>query len=230
MGASKEPKLRWRTKLRTPAPTDVDGAFSAVEGYFIWVDGDDHAARSWDPVYAQRLDLLDHHPGFAAELAHLRVTAPSPDATAAAAAKWQVTEADLAAILAGRPLTDTGDKIFVELGPTEFVLHVPRPLTAARRKAIERWAIETRRWPQLHESADGAAWQGQRDAHQARNLMARLDWYDRWMAGERPRDIAESLSPAEAALLPEENIRTTLQRIHEQLKRISPEGLRSPAP
>jgi len=230
VGASKEPKLRWRTKLRTPASTDTDGPFSAVEGYFIWLDGDDEAARSWDGVYAQRLELLDHHPGFAGDLAHLRLAEPSPDALGAAAAKWQVAEADLAAILAERPLTDTGDKIFIELSPTEFVLHVPRPLTAARRMAIERWAIETRHWPQLHEGAGGAEWQVQRDAHKARKLVARLDWYDRWMNGERPRDIADSLSPADAALLPEENIRTTLQRIHEQLKRISPEGLTSPGP
>jgi hypothetical protein len=149
----------------------------------------------------------------------------------AAAEKWKITEMDLVAYVEDRDSFDAfGDTILVEFRPTEFVVHIPRPLTSARRETLKRWMTTTRRWPQLHEWSEGADWHTEPDAHLAPELVARLDWYDRWQAGERARDIADSLPPEKGDPIPEEVVRNTLQRIHRQLERISPEGLKSPAP
>ncbi len=113
------------------------------------------------------------------------------------------------------------------------MLRIPRPLTSARREAVKRWLIETRSWPWLRESTDGSKWQSQSDAHVAPEAVARLDWYERWQAGERPAEIAESLPAGvggRSVRISEETVRTTLQRIHEQLKRISSDGLKTPGP
>lgn len=229
--ARARPQLRWKKKSRDALPTEPGAAYEPIEGYYIWLGDDEQPTRSWDAVYAQRLAFLAHHPGFGHDVQALQSGEPQQDAIVSAAAKWQITEPDLRAYIEDRDELDSfGDKIFVALRPTEFVVHIPRPLTSARREAVKRWMTDTHRWPHLHEWSDGAEWHEEQHAHLAPDLVARLEWYDRWQAGERPRDILESLPVEIAGETPEEVIRNALQRIHQQLERISPEGLKSPGP
>jgi hypothetical protein len=225
-------ELRWAWRHAKSTPTEPGVSYRPIDGYYMWVAKEDESPETWDPMYAQRRALLAHHPGFRAHIEHLRTCEPaSDDQLVAAAEKWQITEMDLIACVEGGDSFDTfGDKILVELRPTEFVVHIPRPLTSARRETLKRWMTDTRHWPQLHEWSGGTEWHKQPDAHLAPDLIARLDWYDRWQAGERPGDIHDSLPPEAARKVPEEVIRNTIQRIHRQLQRISPEGLKSPGP
>lgn len=229
--APDKPQLRWKRKDRNSLPSAPGVVFKPVAGYYIWLGDAEQPSRSWDPVYAQRLAFLNHHPGFRHDVEALRDANPPDESIASIAGKWQLTERDLRAYIEDDDALDAlGDTIFVELRPAEYVVHIPRPLTRARIDAVKQWLTEARRLPWIHEWSGGDALHRQKDAHLSPQLVAHLDWYDRWQEGEGPRDIANSLDPLIAEKWPEENIRTTLQRIHRELRAISPEGLKSPGP
>ena len=216
----------------------------AVIGYYVWLkpknspgetsDGPVVGMRvEPDPIYEEHLDFLGHHPSFIAALAEL---GESPDQAhvESVAAKWELTPAHVrefaSAAASGQEsveLDPEGGLVYVELQPTEYVLHVPRPLPPERREVIIRWAREVWKWPKAIGGGRLATQKSGHPAHQARH---RLEWYDRWNAGESPHAIWDSLPPEMALMINEWGVRNTLQQIHRRMREISPQGLRTPGP
>ena len=207
-----------------------------VARYWIWARPDDSDRPPADPQFEEHLQFLSHHPGFKEELRGACSTPQEEADLHELAGRWQLPLDVLRrAIAAGdKPvqLSLYDGLPYVELKPDEYVLHVPRWLTSARKDAIQAWAREVWNWPRLIDDADGAAqaWFKPRAGHRAPQAAAHLDWYDRWHAGESSEDIWHSLDPREAAAIGAEGVRATLRSIHKRMAEIQPAGLRRPGP
>lgn len=200
-----------------------------LKGYWIWVENE---AGQADPVYAQHLELLQLHPAFRGVLEKLKKSGGSTSKLARVAATWQLTPGDLAALIDDEAphLTPEADKVFVELKTGEFVVHIPRPVTVARRAAIEAWLRTEPGWrDQAHRSGLAPAavppdWRGKRTTKRISAGDRELSWYRRWLEGESPQAIYDSL-PLADALSGIHSVRNPLIAIHERMREISPEGL-----
>jgi len=225
---------------------DVPSESGSVEGYYISLQHDGSAENDKgqparvraDEMYEERLEFLSHHPGFIEALAELAHT-PGQGALEEFAQQWAITVADLwhlaeATALGARRhvvLPPNGALVYVEPRATEFVIHVPRPVTPASREAVARWAHDAWRQPAKWSSKSEPAQPTKgKSAHLAHEAVRRVEWYDRWTAGESVQAIWDSLPSAEGAKLGESAVRTMLQYIHKRMQAISRRGLREPGP
>jgi hypothetical protein len=246
-GRRKLKRLRFYGVRCAPTPLPPRKWPDLEVGYYIWVEEAEREAAEveregpaevpLDPVYDEHLEFLAHHPGFEQAVLALREKEATAEQFSAAAAHWRITEPDLLAFVEAPDddvvLDVAGDKSFVEVRPTMFVLRIPRPVTPARRAAVEQWLKEQREWRHPVEQgetlAEGAPvrFVDIKSGYASPTLREHLDWYDRFAAGQSAREIAES---TETWRHDETFVRNTLQRIHRRMREISPRGLRSPGP
>ena len=206
-----------------------------VTRYWIWAREDDSDRPPPDPQFEEHLAFLSHHPGFQDELRGARGHPMSERRLREFGGRWQLPLDVVRRAIAAddeHVQLDVFDGLpYVELAPDEYVLHVPRWLTPARKDAVQAWAREVWNWPRLIDDVDsGQAWSQPKAGHRAPQAAAHLDWYDRWHDGESAQEIWDSLDPREAAAMGFETVRSTLRSIHKRMAEIQPSGLRSPGP
>jgi len=228
------------------------GLPTRLKGYYIWAaeheegkgaerEGSEPEATdavAVDEVYAEHLDLLAHHPGFQMELARLRAARPTRRRMGRVAGNWGLATPDLHALVEASTDDDvkfavSGDKVFVEIHPAEYVLRIPRPITPARRDAVTEWLRWERRIPRPvkpgpHDPELRTVWARQRHGHRAPKAQQHLDWYVRWHGGASAMTIYNDA--VEDGEVDPEHVRNTLRTIHRRMWEISPEGLRDDAP
>ena len=156
-------------------------------------------------AYDEHLDFLCFHPGFEAEVMRLRAADRlSSEEIDRVAGKWAMTASDLRRFVDAEggdvTLEPMADKVLVEIGATEYLVHIPRPLTPALREAVTRWLRDAGRWPRLlqDERGEGLGWRKPRSAHPAPTAREYRKWYARWNAGESVREIYRSLPDVQA--------------------------------
>jgi hypothetical protein len=178
---------------------------------------------STDPQYEEHLMFLEHHPGFLAALMVL-ARSPSEETFERFAMDWRIepddvrhmAEAQAPGALHGVRLPPLGARVRVEVYPGELVLHVPQPVSPTSRETIMKWARDAHKHPELwstEQAAKGGPPAG-KAAHEAPNAVTRLEWYDRWHAGESPHAIWDLLPQNMALMINEWGVRNTLQQIH----------------
>lgn len=206
-----------------------------------------------DPLENEQWALLQAHPGFRAALTALRedleaaygetlreqliddlaaepLSAPYP--LQAASQEWGLAPF----ILLGLALDssdewmeyfrDRANGILIRETPGEFTVRIPRPLTPAKREALQAWLKDAPR-EGLFERAYNSA--GRRRQDRSPGLLEALPWFQRWNSGEAPAAIWREVSRKDRRLtFPQ--FHAQLVRIWQRLRAISPQGIRPDRP
>jgi len=242
--------LRHHTVARPAGSIPPRHADLEVGAYIWWVDDEDadrDAAQppAPDPHYAAHLDFVCHHPGFAQVVEELRkIPPPTIEELAEVAHRWRVSVGDLWSFVAPDDLVERkreavegedvvelrpeDECVFVEGRPTAWVLHIPRPLTPARREAVQRWLAAERGWLDPLEREAGL--DKRPNASVPAALLEGLPLFDRWNSGESIMAIWESVPSVRGRAPSEDNVRKTIRRVWERMCEICPDGVRTPGP
>lgn len=212
-----------------------------------------------DPLAEQHWTLLEHHPGFQAELPVLReeleaayeepvtsdfladlVANPqsAPYPILKAAEEWGVSPI----VLIGLVLESTEDwiehfrpranGIFIWETPGEFMVRIPRPITPEKRKELDEW-LKHAPEGQLERAYDLI---GRSRHDQSPSLLKTLPWFKSWNEGEEPakiwRDVRDNWRDTDNEKVPPtfEQFHGRLVRTWERMRAISPKGIRDKRP
>ncbi|MFN8113177.1 MAG: hypothetical protein U0R51_08250 [Solirubrobacterales bacterium] len=195
----------------------------------------------------EHLAFVQHHPAFPEALEGLRgdyklggveeasphlieAAIADPRASANAPARefakdWGITTAAALYLALQDPVSVDTDYLAVEVTELEYVVHIPRPLTPARRNAICKW-VKSENRPGPAEEAWGKA--GKQRWDPSPRASAAIAWFQRWNAGEEPAQIYRDVS--KEAPVAFETFHSSLVSAWKRMKAISPDKVREERP